>query len=86
MNNLKHGIHFAQNHFHKKVSIKNVDIFPCNNYFCKCIEYLDFTNKQQIEYFKQCQITHNNNSKYERNNFNKNLNFTNTKIYQKRWI
>ena len=86
MNNLKHGIRFAQNHFYKKVSIKNVDIFPCNNYFCKCIEYLDFTNKQQIEYFKQCQITHNNNSKYERNNFNKNLNFTNTKIYQKRWI
>ena len=86
MNNLKHGIRFAQNHFHKKVSIKNIDIFPCNNHFCKCVEYLDFTDKEQLEYFKQCQITHNNNSKYERNNFNKNLNFTNTKIYQKRWI
>ena len=64
MSNIRLGIRFAGNPF-KTSSIKNMDIFPCNNYFCKCIEYLDFTNKQQIEYFKHCQITHNNNSKFE---------------------
>ena len=57
MYNFRNGIRFPPNYLHKKVSIKKLNIFPCNNYFCKCIEYLDFTNKEQLEYFKQCQIT-----------------------------
>ena len=73
MNNIRRNIRFAGNPF-KTSPIKTMDIFPCNNHFCKCIEYLDFTNKQQIEYFKQCQVTHNNNSKFEYDLFNKNLN------------
>ena len=33
------------------------NIFPCNNYFCKCIEYLDFGRPKHRNYYKNCYIT-----------------------------
>ena len=40
-------------------------IFPCNRHFCKCIEYLNFSNMKQLNYYKQCLTTKKNNDKFE---------------------
>ena len=41
-----------------------MNIFPCNKYFCKCVEYLNFANKKHMNIYKHCLITSNNNLKY----------------------
>ena len=43
-----------------------MNIFPCNKYFCKCVEYLNFANKKHINIYKHCYITSNNNLKYNK--------------------
>tara|TARA_Y100000996_G_scaffold50135_1_gene34344 strand:+ start:1212 stop:1439 length:228 start_codon:yes stop_codon:yes gene_type:complete len=40
-----------------KFPLKNVDIMPCSNFFCVCVEYLDFSDKLSVERYKQCMIT-----------------------------
>lgn len=42
-----------------------MNILPCNKYFCKCIEYLNFGNKKHLNLYKHCLITSNNNLKYK---------------------
>ena len=42
-----------------------MNIFPCNKYFCKCVEYLNFANKKHMNIYKHCYITSNNNLKYK---------------------
>ena len=42
-----------------------MNILPCNKYFCKCIEYLNFGNKKHLNLYKHCFITSNNNLKYK---------------------
>ena len=42
-----------------------MNIFPCNKYFCKCVEYLNFANKKHMNIYKHCLITSNNNLKYK---------------------
>ena len=43
-----------------------MNIFPCNKYFCKCVEYLNFANKKHLSIYKHCFITSNNNLKYKK--------------------
>lgn len=49
-----------------------MNLYPCNKYFCKCIEYLNFANKKHISIYKHCYITSNNNLKYKKNTNNTN--------------
>jgi len=42
-----------------------MNLYPCNKYFCKCIEYLNFGNIKHINIYKHCLITSNNNLKYK---------------------
>jgi hypothetical protein len=37
--------------------ISDGTIFKCDRYFCLCIEYLDFSKKKDVSYYKQCMIT-----------------------------
>lgn len=48
----------------KQLSRKN--IINCNARICLCVEYLDFKEKSNFEKYKQCFITHEKNSKYEK--------------------
>ena len=50
--------------------IQNIRIMPCNRYFCKCVEYLNFSKSKDLNKYKHCFITANNNSKYEYNKRN----------------
>lgn len=45
--------------------IRNIKIMPCNNFFCKCIEYLNFSKSKDLNKYKNCyfNITRNNNYK-----------------------
>jgi len=40
------------------------NIFPCNRHFCKCVEYLDFSNSSNIRFYKNCMLTAERNAKY----------------------
>ena len=55
-----------------------MNIFPCNKYFCKCVEYLNFANKKHLNIYKHCYITSNNNLKY-----NKKVSYTNNGYHNK---
>ena len=57
----------------QQISPKN--IIPCNYRICLCIEYLDMKEKRNFEKYKQCFITHEINSKYNKN--------TQNRIYEK---
>ena len=46
---------------------------PCNRYFCKCVEYLNFSKSKDLNKYKHCFITANNNLKYKYNNKNHNI-------------
>lgn len=37
--------------------ISKENIFPCLKHFCVCVEYLNFTVKKDVEWYKQCMIT-----------------------------
>ena len=37
--------------------IKNVDIYPCSQKICLCVEYLDFGTREQVNLYKHCMIT-----------------------------
>ena len=45
------------------------DIMPCGKHICLCVEYLDFGKKKDRDRYKHCFITHENNEKYEKNNY-----------------
>ena len=30
------------------------NIYPCSRYFCKCIEYLNFSKQENIKKYKTC--------------------------------
>ncbi len=36
---------------------KASNIMPCNLFFCKCIEYLHFENKNDITFYNNCYRT-----------------------------
>ena len=36
--------------------IVNENIFPCTRHFCRCIEYLNFSKKKDVGYYKNCMI------------------------------
>ena len=42
----------------KIANIKNINIYPCSKGFqnCLCVNYLDFTNYDHINTYKQCLI------------------------------
>ena len=42
--------------------IQNIRIMPCNNFFCKCVEYLNFGKSKDLNKNKNCyfNITRNN--------------------------
>ena len=42
--------------------IQNIKIMPCNNFFCKCVEYLNFSKSKDLNKYKNCyfNITRNN--------------------------
>ena len=42
--------------------IQNIKIMPCNNFFCKCIEYLNFAKSKDLNKYINCyfNITRNN--------------------------
>jgi hypothetical protein len=42
--------------------IQNIRIMPCNNFFCKCVEYLNFSKSKDLNKYKNCyfNITRNN--------------------------
>ena len=44
------------------------NILPCNRYFCKCIEYLNFSKNKDIQFYKNCMLTAERNAKYSTRN------------------
>jgi len=32
------------------------NIIPCSRHFCLCIEYLNFSTKKDVQYYKNCMI------------------------------
>ena len=52
------------------ISPKN--IISCNNNICICVEYFDLNDTKMFERYKQCFITHEINSKYEKTKQQKN--------------
>jgi hypothetical protein len=48
-----------------KFPIKKVDIYPCSQKICLCLEYLNFGNPDHVNLYKHCMITNYNNSKYD---------------------
>lgn len=52
--NIKNNIH----------NINKLNIVPCNNKFCLCVEYLNFSKKKDIKKYYNCMITNFNNNKY----------------------
>ena len=40
-----------------KFPIKNSDIYHCSKFVCVCVEYLDFSKKKNVNYYRQCMIT-----------------------------
>ena len=36
--------------------IAKENIFPCGKRFCLCIEYLNFSKKKDVQYYKNCMI------------------------------
>ena len=37
--------------------IAKENIFPCGRYFCVCVEYLNFKEKKDVQFYKNCMIT-----------------------------
>ena len=48
------------------VNMAKENVFPCNRHFCKCIEYLDFSNSSNIRFYKNCMLTADRNAKYSK--------------------
>ena len=48
-----------------KFPIRKVDIYPCSQTVCLCLEYLDFGKLDHVNLYKHCMITNYNNQKYE---------------------
>ena len=42
-------------------------VVPCGKFFCMCVEYLDFGNREDEKRYKNCYITYENNLKYKKN-------------------
>ena len=36
--------------------LANENIVPCSRHFCLCIEYLNFSTKKDVQYYKNCMI------------------------------
>ena len=34
--------------------IQNIKIMPCNKFFCKCVEYLNFSKSKDLNKYKNC--------------------------------
>ncbi len=47
--------------------IQNIKIMPCNNFFCKCVEYLNFSKSKDLNKYKYCYFN------ITRNNYYKNI-------------
>tara|TARA_B100000745_G_C20073633_1_gene366594 strand:+ start:619 stop:852 length:234 start_codon:yes stop_codon:yes gene_type:complete len=56
------------------VNMAKENIFPCNRYFCKCVEYLDFSKSSDIRFYKNCMLTAERNAKYSRESIYKSEN------------
>ena len=41
-------------------------VVPCGKFFCMCVEYLDFGNREDEKRYKNCYITYENNLKYKK--------------------
>ena len=37
-------------------TIAKENIMPCSRRFCLCIEYLNFSTKKDVQYYKNCMI------------------------------
>ena len=51
------------------------EINPCGKHLCLCVEYLNFGKKKDRDRYKHCYITHENNEKYEKYNYEKDYDY-----------